>query len=291
MPRYLIINIGLIIFIFSVSTISCPGSEIQVPSGGRTNGMGNAAVALSDFWSLQNNQAGIADFASVATSIYYQNRFLVNELGLKSAGFILPTPSGVFGLSYHYFGYNQYNESKIGLAFGKTFGERFSAGIQIDYLAYKLQGDYGKEGLFTFEIGLQHKISEKVVIGAHAFNPIRAKLTDDPEERVPSIFRLGAAFNVSDELVLVLETEKNLDYKPNIRTGLEYKVAEKIFVRVGYESVPALTGSENLSVSSQYSFGFGLYLGALEVDFAAQIHQTLGWSPSISMIYRFTKRD
>ena len=66
-------------------------------------------------------------------------------------------------------------------------------------------------------------------------------------------------------------------------------MADKIYARVGYESVPALTGSENLSVSSQYSFGFGLYLGALEVDFAAQIHQTLGWSPSLSMIYRFTK--
>ena len=291
MTRLLIINIS-ISFLMCFTTLSLfAGSDVQVPTGGRGNGMGNASVALSDFWAIQNNQAGLASFQSVAASFYYQNRFLISELGLKSFGFTLPTRNGTFGLSYQNFGYTQYHETKVGLAFGKSFGERFSAGLQIDYLAYKLTGEYGQANLLTFELGIQHKISEKVVIGAHAFNPIRAKLSNDPEERVPSVFRLGAAFNVSEELVLVLETEKNLDYKPNIRTGLEYKLAEKIFARVGYESVPALTGSENLNISSQYSFGFGLCLGALEVDFAAQIHQTLGWSPSLSMIYRFTKPD
>ena len=127
MPRHLIINISLCIVLCFSAFALFAGSDIQTPTGGRGNGMGNASVALNDFWSLQNNQAGLANFQSIAASFYYQNRFLLSELGLKSFGFTLPTRTGVFGLSYQNFGYSQYNETKVGLAFGKSFGERFSA--------------------------------------------------------------------------------------------------------------------------------------------------------------------
>lgn len=288
MPYRLIIMISLFFFLGIAPGSVFAGSDIQLPAGGRSSGLGNASVALSDFWSIQNNQAGLGSLQSIAASFYYQNRFLVSELGSGAFGLVLPTQSGVFGLSYRNFGYSQYQETKIGLAYGRQFGERFSAGLQIDYLGNKLYSEYGQAGLLTFEIGLQHKISEKVIIGVHAFNPISANLSDEPEERTPSIIRLGAAWSVSDELLLVLETEKNVNYKPSIRAGLEYEVAEKIYTRLGYASVPALTGAENLSVASQYSFGFGLNHGPLDIDFAAQVHQTLGWSPAISMTYRFS---
>lgn len=289
MPKYLIINIGLPV-VFLLSHLICfGGSDLQQPQGGRGNAMGNASVALTDFWALQNNQAGLAGYSSLAGSFYYQNSYLVKELGLRSGGFVFPTNTGVFGLSYQYFGYTQYNESKIGLAYAKSLGNGFAAAVQLDYIAYKLSGDYGHNSIFTFEIGIQKKLSEKIVIGAHAFNPIRAKLTDDPEERVPAIYRLGITYSVSNDLILVLETEKDLDYKPLVRGGLEYRIAKMAFARLGYSSVPALTGSENLSVSSMYTFGFGLKFGQLDVDFAASMNQTLGWSPAISMVYHFNK--
>ncbi|MCB2220406.1 MAG: hypothetical protein KQI35_08430 [Bacteroidetes bacterium] len=289
MPKHLIINIGLPLFIVLFPIFSQAGSGVQIPSGGRGNALGDASVALHDFWSLHNNQAGLAAYNSPAASFYFQNRFLVSELGLKSGGIVLPVGSGVFGLSYGYFGYNQYNESKVGLAYSKTLGKGFSAGVQLDYITHKLTGDYGKASLFTFEIGMQKKISEKVVIGAHAFNPIRAKIMDEPEERISAIYRLGISYNISNVLVLVVETEKDLNYKPLLRTGLEYQVAQRAFARVGYASVPALSGAENLSVSSLYTFGFGLEMGPLAIDFSAAIHQALGWSPSVSMIYRLHK--
>jgi len=289
MTRYLIISIGLPLIVFLFPHFTLAGSGIQVPAGARSNGMGNASVAISDFWSLQNNQAGLAEYHSPAASFYYQNRFLVSELALKSGGFILPVGAGVFGLSYTYFGYSLFNESKIGLAYSKTLGKGFSAGLQLDYMTYKLTGDYGKASLLTFEFGIQKKISEKVVIGAHTFNPIRAKINDDPEEHLSAIYRLGVAYFVSEELTFVVETEKDINYKPLLRAGIEYKIAEMVFARAGYSSVPALTGAENLSVSSLYTFGFSLEINNLEIDFAAAVHQTLGWSPSVAMIYRFVK--
>jgi hypothetical protein len=288
-PNYIIKILIIAVISMSVPSLVFAGSGVQLPAGSRGQGMGNASVALHDIWAIQNNMAGLAYFEHPAVAFSYQDFFLVNELGIKSGAFVMPTRSGAFGLNFNYFGYSQYSESKIGLAYAKSFGHGFSAGLQLDYLGYRLAGEYGNKNVFTFELGIQKEISEKLVIGAHAFNPIGVKLNDEPNDRVPSVYRLGIAWSVSDDLIIVLETEKDLDYKPLIRAGIEYRIANVAFARVGWSSVPTLTGSDKLSVSSMYTFGFGLMLGKFDLDFAASVHQTLGWSPCVSLAYRFGK--
>ena len=82
-------------------------SNENTPIGGRSAAMANSSVTLSDFWAIQNNQAGLADFSHIALGLYYENRFMVKELGLRCGAFVLPTKSGVFGLNYNYFGYSK----------------------------------------------------------------------------------------------------------------------------------------------------------------------------------------
>ena len=262
----------------------------NTPIGGRSAAIANSSVTLSDFWSVQNNQAGLADFSHMAVGLYYENRFMVKELSLRSGAFVLPTNSGVFGLSYNYFGYSKYNEQKIGLAYARAFGEYFSMGLQLDYLSTRIAEDYGSNNVFTFELGIRTKISEGLVLAAHAFNPIGVIIEDEYNEKVPTIFKLGLSYELSDKLLFVLETEKDLVYKPLIRGGIEYKIVEQAIVRIGYSTLPATTGSENFSISSLYAFGFGLNLKKIQIDFSSSIHQTLGWSTQISIQYKFKKR-
>jgi hypothetical protein len=84
-----------------------------------------------------------------------------------------------------------------------------------------------------------------------------------------------------------LETEKDLVYKPLIRGGIEYKIVEQAIVRIGYSTLPSTSGSQNFSISSLYAFGFGLNLKKFQIDFSSTIHQILGWSPQISIQYKF----
>lgn len=262
-------------------------SNENTPIGGRSAAMANSSVTLSDFWSVQNNQAGLADFSHMAVGLYYENRFMVKELSLRSGAFVLPTKSGVFGLSYNYFGYSMYNEQKIGLAYARAFGQHFSMGLQLDYLSTRIAEDYGSNNTFTFELGIRTKISEGFVLAAHVFNPIGVKIENEYNEKVPTIFKLGLSYTLSDKLLFALETEKDLVYKPLIRGGIEYEIVEQAIVRIGYSTLPATTGSENFSISSLYTFGFGLNLNKLQIDFSSSIHQTLGWSPQISIQYKF----
>lgn len=262
-------------------------SNENSPIGGRSAALANSSVTLNDFWSVHNNQAGLAFFDHIAFGFYYENRYMVKELGLRAGAFVVPTKSGVFGLNYNYFGYTKYNEQKIGLAYARKFGEYFSIGLQLDYLSTRIAEDYGNKNTFTFELGIRTKLSESFVIAAHIYNPIGVKIEDEYNERIPTIFKLGLSYKLSDKLLLAIETEKDLVYKPLIRGGIEYEIVEQAIVRFGYSTLPSTTGSQNFSISSLYSFGFGLNLNKLKIDFSSTIHQTLGWSPQVSVSYNF----
>ena len=248
----------------------------NVPEGGRSAAMAHASVALTDFWSLQNNQAGLAYFDRIAAGFYYENRYLTKELSLKAGGVVVPTKSGVFGLNLSYFGYPKYNESKIGLSFARSFGDVLAIGLQLDYLLTSIAEDYGNKGVATFEIGLLSKINDHLTLGAHIFNPISVKIAEYEDERIPAIIRVGAAYSFDNNILVSVEAEKETEFDPILKLGIEYRIVEKVYVRGGISTNPGL-----------YSFGFGLNFKKLKIDLSSSIHQVLGYSPQVSMIYSF----
>jgi hypothetical protein len=244
--------------------------------GGRAAAMANTSVALYDGWSGFNNQAGLGWCRKFSAGASYENRFLLKELSLKALGAVLPVKKGAFGLSFRHFGFSLYNEIKTGLAFGMRFGNAFSVGIQLDYLRFHIGDDYGTKNLFTFEIGLQYRVKEQLCLGVHIFNPVPMKLTDDPVERIPTVIRLGTAWQVSQNLIMSAEVEKDLMNKPILKAGLEYNLINPLYIRIGYLTTP-----------SQFTFGFGIEFGGLNFDIASSYHMVLGFSPQGSIIYLF----
>ncbi len=244
------------------------------PFGGRAAGMGNAAVTLYDPWAVSHNQAGLAQMENSAAGVYFENRFLVQELSLGAGAFILPTHSGVFGASFTYFGFELYNESKVGLAYARGFGERFSAGIQLNYHNTYIAEDYGNKGALTVEMGAIYHIVKGLSIGAHIFNPTRAKIAEFADERIPTIFRTGLSYEFSQKVMVVVETEKSINHDPVFKFGIEYHITEPFYIRGGIGTNP-----------TSNSFGFGLELGKLKVDLASSFHHVLGYSPQVSFLY------
>lgn len=269
-PRYVFHCIFLVIPLF------LNAAHDNVPEGGRSAALANASVALTDFWSLQNNQAGLAFYNRPAGAIYFENRYMVKEMSLKAGGVVMPVKAGVLGLNISYFGYPKYNESKFGLAYARSFGDVLAVGVQLDYLHTSIAENYGKKGVATFEIGLLSKINKHLSIGAHIFNPIQAKLTDYNNERIPAIIRIGAAYSFDENILVTVEAEKDTQMDPVFKCGLEYRIIEQIYVRGGISTNPGL-----------YSFGFGLDFKKVKIDFSSSVHEVLGYSPQISLIYNF----
>ncbi len=263
------------VFLFCLQTGGLLGQNENYPSGAREAGMANAAVVLSDIWSNFLNQAGLARVDAFTVGAFYENRFMVTQYALRSFALAVPTYGGTIGASYSYFGYSKYNESKTGLAFGKAFGEKIAAGIQMDYLHVHIDGEYGNSDALTMEAGLLAEPVSNFLIGAHVYNPLRAKYNKFTNERVPTVFRVGMGYWFSDNLIVCVESLKNLDEEMNINMGTEYRLLKSIYLRAGLST----------SRISSYSFGVGFVLKGLNADLAFSDHSILGFTPHISMSY------
>lgn len=272
MRKHLLAPLFLIFFhpVFS-------GNE-NLPVGARAAAIGNASVCLVDVWAVYHNQANLALYKNISAAVCYENRFLVKEMSLQAAAFVLPTKKlGTFGISYSGFGYSLYRESKYNLSYAMNFGPNFSAGIGMNYLNTFIAENYGRRGSFTVEAGIRAKVVKELVVAFHAYNLTRAKMADYNNERIPTILRLGLQYDFSQKVLLSAEAEKDIDHKPRFKAGMEYRPAKLFYIRAGVASNPFVG-----------SFGIGFSIAdKVNIDVASSLHPVLGLSPMASLSYNF----
>ncbi|UCG27547.1 MAG: hypothetical protein JSV24_11330 [Bacteroidales bacterium] len=261
--------------------VSIPGADIfgandNYPLGSRSAGMRNATVMLPDFWSVSHNQAGLGWIRNIGIGFHHENKFIVPEYGLQSLAVVIPTKPGTLGFNYSYFGYSKYHESKVGLSFGRAFGNSVAAGIQMNYMSTFITEEYGSQGNLTVEGGIIAKPFDFLYIGAHVFNPTRTKISSYDEEPVPTIFRVGLGVQLLEKVFIGLETEKELDHKPINKAGIEFEPLTNLFLRAGISTNP-----------TQTSFGMGYEFKGFRADIAFTVHQQLGLTPHFTLMYSF----
>ena len=265
-----------LLFLFSPTMVLFAGNH-RLPVGSRQAGMGRISVTLTDFWSCQNNQAGIALIDKKCVGIYYESRYLLPQLSTKSVGVILPTRIGVLGGTFSHFGYELYSDIKIGLIYARSFSPYFRIGVQLDYLQTSLGDNYGRRANLTFELGIQSDISPSLTVAVWLFNPLQVNLASHNSENVPAIFRLGLKWEVSTGLLICLEAEKNTSIMPvTLRAGIEYSIKDRFFIRLGASSREEL-----------FAMGFGFQLRLIRFDISATMHESLGFSPQSSLVLQF----
>ena len=248
-----------------------------IASGARGAAMSNTSVTFQDVFALTKNQAGIAFLQQASVGILAEQRFLSNDI--RHIGFVaaLPSDFGSFGLLVQHFGFDTYNEQKVGLAYSRKLFEKVALGAQFDYLNTRIS-EYGSQGVLTFEAGLQAEILEGFWLGAAVFNPIRTQVQDSIGVINTTAFNFGAAYLFSNKITVAAEVEKDFQTPAIVSIGLDYQLIERVSLRVGISSVMASS-----------SFGVGVRLQNIYLDFAATYHQVLGFSPTFSMHYTFDK--
>jgi hypothetical protein len=266
----------LAIVLFNFTLIKSYAVGDNPPLGARYAGMGGISTVVPDVFSVWHNQAGLAEVKNVSAGVIYQNDFMVKELQLSAFSFAIPTLTGTLAAGYSVFGYSKYNESRLGLAFGKPFGKKLSVGVQVNYHNIYIAEGYGNKGTVTVEGGILSKPIDNLTLGVSLFNPTRQKITDDGYERLPTLMKAGIGYQVSTNAFLCFETEKQLDYKAINRFGMEYKVPENFWLRTGVAVNPCF-----------FSFGMGYAIKKLKFDLAFTRHYILGYSPHISLDYKF----
>lgn len=255
--------------------------DILQPVGGRAAAMGGTAVASRGLWALQNNPAGMANLDQFSFGLYYENHWMLKETAFKSAALAVPVKFGCLGVSFNQFGSSKYSENKFGLAYAKDFGPYLQIGLQLDYLMLSIGNDYDKQSAVTFELGIQSQVTEKLRLGTYVFNPVHIALQQSiNQEKLPIVFRFGAAYQFTKDFVGQCEIEKNTDYEGvSLRGGLEYEALKGFYLRAGVQTNPGLL-----------SFGLGYEIRFARIDVAAQLHEILGNTIQVGMVFSIGKQ-
>lgn len=262
--------IGIILFSFK-----CFSWDLSGIAGARSNATGGCSVSLNDFWSIQNNPAGMADYPIFGVGLSYENRFFMKELSFYNTAFVLPVKFGTIGLSFNRFGFENYNENKLGLAYARVFCPYLKMGLKLDYLWFKFSNEYEKRRSATFEFGIQSDITQDLCIGVYIFNPINVKLKTIHNEHIPIIFRFGISYNVTKDFLATSEVEYSTDKNMDYRFGLEYNALKELYLRVGLHTNPATA-----------SFGVGYTIDHVTIDISATMNQHTGVSFQSSLIFK-----
>lgn len=265
----------LLLLAFTLIALSVCGQNGAPPiAGARSLGMGGAGVTFSDIHAAWSNPAGLADLpAPWAAAAFGQQPFLLGEIRQLGAAAAMRGKSSALGLTLGYFGFEQYNEQRIGLAYSRRLFSRLSLGLQLLAVSTRIP-EYGNKIVPTFELGLLGKASEQVQIGFRIFSPARIEVLDG--EYLPTILQLGLSYRPAEQLLLLAELEKDVLFPLRVRAGIEYQLAEILSLRLGAATRPVLV-----------SFGAGIRLAkTIRVDVGASYHQSLGFTPGLSLVFQ-----
>jgi len=259
-----------ILLLFLFGTISTFAQHVvSATAGARGLATANANINYQDVYSLFSNQAGLAKVRKFSALAYSHNRFLLTELNTVAIGLAVPLSTGTIGLVVQHYGFRDYNEQKIGLAYSRVLIENVTIGAQFDLLTARIK-EYGNSAAITFEVGLQYAISDQLMAGFHLFNPVRAKLESD--ESLPMIAQFGLTYTPSDYLIISAAMEQNSAASYTVKAGVEYLLLKRFFVRTGVQTNPAL-----------FSLGVGYELPKFTLNMAMSYHTVLGVSPAFGI--------
>jgi hypothetical protein len=261
-----------ITLIFFVGILKLLAAENH-PSGARALALSNAFVSVSDNWSTFHNQAGLAGLESFSAGVFYESRFMVDELSQVAGSLALPIKSGTFGFSFSQFGKGTYKEHKVGLAFAKSLTKKISAAIQLDYLSERFPENERAAGFVTFEAGIVYAATNELFLGAHIFNPIQEGIkTPEGVQKMPAVFRIGGHYQFPKMVLLIFETEKNFENPLLFKSGFEFSPVKNMALRFGVSGKPV-----------SYTAGIGFQTGKIVTDIGFSYHGNLGLTPSISI--------
>lgn len=266
-------------FIFILINTGINAQSLRRPIAASYIGLGAYSINHVDAFSFTSNQAALAQIKNAAIGVYGENRFLLNGTNMYSAVVALPTSQGNFGMQIDYFGFKNYNESQIGLAYARSLGSKLDIGVKFNYYSFRIP-TYQSSSSINFEIGAIVHLTDKLNAGIHFYNPVGGNLSKTNDEKLSSIYKFGLGYEASESFLVSAEIVKEEDLPVNVNAGIQYNFQKQFFVRVGINS-------EN---QSPYA-GAGVSWKDIRLDVSASYHPQLGLSPGLMLIVNFKSKE
>ena len=252
---------------------------VRRPVSAIYTGLGAYSMNHADVFSFTSNQASLAQLKNTSAGVFSERRFMLEEMSLYQAAVGVLTSSGNFGLKAGYYGFSDYNETQLGLAYARRLGNKMDLGVQFNYNAIRINS-YGNASAINFEIGTILHLTDKLHAGLHAYNPVGGKLGKNEEEKLASVYTVGIGYEASEKFFASAEVEKEENQPVNVNAGMQYKFLKQLMARTGIAT----------STSNVY-FGAGFFFNSFRLDAVISYHPQLGISPGLLILYDFTRKE
>lgn len=276
MPR----NITGLLILFFLIALPAASQTLRHPVAASPAGTGVCSARHTNPFSFIANPAALAVINQPAAGIYAERRFLLQELNNCVAVIAIPAHTGSFGFSADYYGFSAYNETQLGLAYGRKLGDKIDAGVQFTYHGIKIAAGYGSSSAISAGIGLILHCSERMHAGLYARNPTGAGFGKSHIEKLPAVYGFGAGYDASEKFFVSAEIEKEEDLPVSVNVSFEYKFIPQCIARGGI-----------LSATSSAWVGLGFPIRTFLVDVTCNWHPQLGITPGMLLLFTFRKKE
>jgi hypothetical protein len=247
------------------------------PTGAEQWMLGGSSATVSNVFAANNNPAAVTQITAFQAGLYSEQRFAESHLQTADVCAVVPTKYVHVGASVNYFGYAVFNQQRIAVDLAKKLSNTFSLGVQLNYVSTYIQ-DYGTTGSPVLGLGIYAQPLPKVSLGFVLFKPAQATYGKNTTDRIPTYARLGLVYTMTEKIRMVAEADQQLDQKLICRAGIYYKVHDNIHLALGASTNP-----------TYITCGTAILVKKMKVDLAMSIHETLGITPHLGLVFPLAK--
>jgi hypothetical protein len=261
----------------------CLSAGAQENSSGDayTFSISGSGAALSNLFSVNNNQAGLAFYRKTAFAINYSNKYFIPELAAQSAIGTLSIGQGTIGASIFHFGAKSLHESKYSLAYGRKLFKWLGAGIEMNYQRFEVEAVSQNGSTISGNIGLQAILKEGLVFGLQLENPTNSRFTNSENYVLYSGLKTGISYSIPASFLITSQLDWDRFQKIAFIAGGEYWLIKNFSVRFGIKLID----------NPGFSFGTGIIYRRIAFDFGFERHPVLGLSTSFSIIIQLKSNE
>ncbi len=250
------------------------------------------------------------DYAAVAFPAGETGNVFLSVTALGSGDIQVRTVEQPLGTGVNY----SVNDVSLGLAYGRRITERFSAGLQANYVTEKIWNTSSKT--FTFNLGTVYRLTEGGVIFGFSLSnlgtqsrfsgsdlgiyfdgdpdafgdnsALPAEQTTD-EFPLPGLFRMGLSiphrFSENSEMLFLVEGLHPNDNSESMNLGAEWTLRRMFSLRAGYQTL--FQEDSELGLTAGFGVAGDLGNNRYELNYAWAGHESLESTHRFTMIIAF----
>lgn len=178
---------------------------------------------------LGDNAAACCLAQRTVLKLSFRNDFCTKELMYKSLDFIGYKKQNALYATISHYGYSAFGELKIGIGYGRVFGNKFAVALHGIYL-FNHAAHYTPKHSMTIDLSAICNISSKLNLSVGLFNPIRLKYGIIGTEVIPMRFDISLLYLPSSKIGVNIFCQKELPGKFNVAAGLIIHPIDMIFI-------------------------------------------------------------